>query len=1106
MDNTAVLLKGISDWQRGHRKPLLEALGFEPVALRIPKACLSDFGLDSSLSLALEVIARRGAFYVLRVNLSDGLDPDTIRETARALYHHNPTRRALLIFEARRDARLVFASWGLGPGPFKLSKLWIDTAAPRRSDIDILAALSVGDKATISEIALAHVRALDREGITQRFFSDFRRHRAELAAGLTGLPNAPGQDRLDLALIILGRLLFLYFVQGKGWLAGDFNYLRHLYEDALDRRLPFYRRRLKALFFGALNRPPEKRAPAAKDLGDLPFLNGGLFERDALERKYPRLDVPDACFSTLLPELLERYQFTFREAQPADQDVAVDPEMLGRVFEGLMYGPLREATGCFFTPPALVERLVDRALSAYLASVSEIDHEKIVNLIAGRPAEIEPPLRARLLECVRTIRVIDPAVGSGAFLLAALVRLERVRLTLEGEPPDRPGRFALRREIIQRNLYGVDVNGAAVRLCELRLWLALSVDLEVPQIADVPPLPNLDLNVRQGDTLLDPIDFSAQLGDLDAGTSALEWKRDVRKLIARRERYFYAAGTGKRRRLRAIRQAECRLACRYIGRLIATIDARRGDLRFAACGRDLFGNRARLNRRQRRTASALKRTRSELSRLLRRIRDLNELPFFSFPVHFADPNTPDARFHVVLGNPPWVRAHHWARLSRSRLKSRYRFLRNAGWRGGIRLAGAGRGFGAQADLSLLFLERGLELMHDGGALGFVLPSKILRCLAAGAARERLLRDTSILHIEDWSLATTRLFDATTYPLVLIAHREKPSDETAVDVLVHDRLGGTFEFRLAQADLPLFPIDRESPWVLAQPTVRQVFDHMHSVGPPLGALPGRRPSRGVFTGANSIFIGALAGEHGSGTVVLDLPVGRTAIERQLLRPALRGEDLAAWRFGTSRVLIWPYDDAGLPLPTLPTAAHDHLSKHRGLLTKRGDLKSTHPYWSLFRVRPEKLGLRVVWRDIAPEPGAVVVAPRVPFLGDSVPVVSLNTVYQIAAASAEDAHLVAAVLNSTVARAYLRAIAERASGGYFRFLGWTVALLPFPERPDAAAASRCVEIARTAHDAGGLDSDGYAALNDAVARLYGLGSRDLDALSAFDERLSNPADPS
>jgi hypothetical protein len=1098
-----VLRKALANWREGQSGPLLAALGFTGVGLRVPRSALSDFGIDPSEPLTLEVAARFNSLLVLRIAFARPLEPAVIRQAAAALYRHNPTRRALLIFEGQGDDRLVLASWGLGPGPFQLSKLWIDLTAPRRSELDILSSLAVNGTATASEAALAHVRALDREQVTQRFFNEFRRHRAELAAGLAGLPVEAQQDRLDLALVILNRLLFLYFVQKKGWLAGDAAYLRHLYEGALDRHVPFYRRRLKPLFFSALNRSPADRRPAAKELGELPYLNGGLFERVSLERKYPRLDVPDDCFEPLFSDLLDKYQFTLREDQPADQDVALDPEMLGRAFEGLMSGALRESTGAFFTPRTLVGRLVDGALFAHLGHVGDSDPRKLEEFLASARHDGDPTVRGRLAERVRTIRVLDPAVGSGAFLMSALQRLERLRDALEGEPKDSFARFQRRREIIQRNLYGVDVNGAAVRLCELRLWLALAVDLEVAHVSDVPPLPNLDINIRQGDALVDPIDFLFQLGDLDQASLAVRWKREVIRLQARRDRYFDAGGATKRRLQRSLRHAEWRLACTFVAELIAAVDTRRADLTAAAHSRDLFGKRAGLTHSQKKAATRLKRRRDELSRLLRRIQDLGELPFFSFPIHFANPGDPNAAFDVVIGNPPWVRPHHWAGISRQRLKERFRFLGKAGWRTGSRLSGAGAGFGAQADLSTLFLERSLGLLKENGALGFLLPAKVARCLAAGAAREYLVRDTKILKIEDCALATTRMFEATTYPLALLLRRQTPVRGDRVAVCVHDRRGSVLDFHLDQSRLPLCPEDPESPWVLAPSEVRSVFDRMRSVGRPIGAQPGRRPRRGIFTGANAVFVGAVADSVPSaGLVRLRVPGCEVEIESERLRPVLRGEDLSPWSFTTSHSLIWPHDDDGEVLASLPRATRGHLQRHQRLLKRRIDLRPGSPYWSLFRVRPEKWALRVAWRDIAPAPEAAVVPPQLRFLDDFAPVISLNTVYQITAASGEDAHLLAAVLNSTVARAYLRAIAERASGGYFRFLGWTVALLPFPERPDAAVVTQCAQVSREAHAAAGLAGDGQDRLDAAVATLYGLTADDLHVLRAFDDRLSNP----
>ncbi len=1099
------LQQGLARWRSEGPAALLAALGFEAVGLRVPRSGLRDFGLDPKESLSLEVAARHSDFHVFRVVLEGRLEPDAIRRTAAALYRHNPARRALLAFEARGDDRIVFASWGLGPGPLRLLKLWIDTREPRAFELDILAGLAVDGAATPTDLAHAHIRALDREEVTRRFFVEFRRQRAELAAALKGVPQSAGRDRLDLALGLLSRLLFLYFLQRKGWMNGDLAYLRNLYESSLGEGVPFYRRRLKPLFFGALNRAPERRREAARKLGTLPFLNGGLFERDPLERAHSRLDVPDDSFGPIFAELLDKYQFTLSEGQPADQDVAVDPEMLGKVFEGLMSGSQRGSTGAFFTPRPLVDRLAAGALAAHLARVCECDRDLVDELMLGGHPEVEPLLRERLSHAVSAIRVLDPAVGSGAFLLAVLQRLELLRDVLDGAPVDSPARFERRQEIVRRNLHGVDVNAAAVRLCELRLWLALVVDLEVESVAKVPPLPNLDINIRQGDALIDPIDFLLRLGDLDYGGLAGRWQRRLRRLAGSRVRYFRSTGAEKRRVARSLARSERELAVGFLSELSEQVEARRRDLRLAARSRDLFGSRAGLTRAQKRVAANLKRRKREIAQLLRRLRDHDALPFFSFSIHFADPRSPAAEFDVVVGNPPWVRTHHWSGAPRRRLVERFRVLREAGWHKGTRLAGAGRGFGAQLDLSALFVERSLELLRPGGALGFLLPAKLLRVLSAGALREHLLASTTLLELEDCSLAAERLFDATTYPLACLLAVGRPPPEHRVPVRLHGRRGQPLDFDLPQSRLPLIREDGESPWALAAPTVRAALDRMRAAGPPLGSTPAYRPCRGIVTGSNSVFLGALVdGAASEGRARLRLSDSEVEIETKRLRPALRGEDLQAWRFATPQVLVWTHDDDGNVLAKLPPATRRHLRKHERVLRGRVDLKPGQPYWAIFRARQDKWGPRVAWRDIAPAPGAVVVPARTPFLQHKAPIISLNTVYQIAAASGEDAHFLAAVLNSTVARSYLKAIAERASGGYFRFLGWTVALLPFPDRRDAAARLLCIEKSRTAHAEGGLSAEEARRLDELVAFLYRLTPEQLSDLRAFDRLLTNPGD--
>ncbi len=978
--------EALAECRHGSPEPLLSALGFEPVSLAVPKTALEDFGLDPTERLTLEVTARHAGFVVLHIAFEGRLDPEAIRRVAAALYRHNPTRRALLVFGARRDDQLVLASWGLGPGPLRLLKLWIDPVAPRLSEMDILAGLAVNGAATPSELALAHVRALDREGVTRRFFAEFRRHRSDLAASLTGVPQDAVQDRLDLALILLSRLLFLYFIQKKGWLDEDKTYLRQRLETSLEEGLPFFRRQLKPIFFGALNKPPEVRSKLARQLGDLPYLNGGLFERDILERKHPRLNVPDEIFLPIFRELLDKYQFTLREDQPADRDVAVDPEMLGKVFEGLMADSLRGTTGAFFTPRSLVDDLVLGALCAHLSQTSSCEPDFIGGLFDGRTSDVEPGLRERLVTQLRSIRILDPAVGSGAFLLAALQHIERLRDALEGPPTDPIARFERRQEIIRTNLHGVDINAAAVRLCELRLWLALVVDLEVGSIAEVPPLPNLDINIRQGDALVDPVDFCIQLGDLDRGQLSIRWQKEARRLVRHRSRYFHATGIAKRRAQRNLQKAERDLATRFLGELLQQIDARRHDLRSAAHSRDLFGSRSGLSRRQKRSAVALKQRRTEVTTLLGRIQEAQELPFFSFPVHFADPGKPEALFQLVVGNPPWVRPHHWTGLSRERLRERFAFLRNAGWHTGARLAGAGRGFGAQLDLSALFVERSLELLDEGGTLGFLLPAKLARSLSAGALRKRLVEHTKIIRIEDCSLATRRFFEATTYPMSLLLARDVSNSRDTVEVRVHDRHGERLDFQVAQTGLPLVTEDLESPWVLVPPVARSVLARMRRAGPPIGVRPERRPTRGIFTGANDVFVGEVLDDAADGHVAMNLAGSKVDIEGDMVRPVLRGEDISPWRSRPTLAMVWTHHDTdGRVRAQLPNATRRHLSRHRTRLQSRGDLKQGQPYWTVFRAGPSgRRGRRVVWRDIAQKPEAAVVPPRCPFLSGSSPV--------------------------------------------------------------------------------------------------------------------------
>lgn len=1059
---------------------LLSALGFIADWVPIPRAHYRDFGLDPEDDAihALHQVARHRELSVLLLEVEDPGDREKARRIAARLQRHNRGWRRLLIFSDAGYERWLFASWGLGDEAAGLRLASFRRTDPGRAELDLLAELAPGSSGSATELACRQAQALDKERITRGFYHMIRGAREVLARSWSGIAPGARSERLELALLVLGRLLFLTFLQQKGWLDGDRHYLRNLYDRVTAGGGRFYRDALTPLFFGALNTRTAARTISARRLGNLPFLNGGLFQRYPIEQRYPRLDAPNDAFADLLLHAFERYRFTVQEDTPLERDAAVDPEMLGRVFEGLMKPATRAASGTFYTPVRLVTRLVNGALAAYLHRAADLDTESAAHLVTNADASgLDAATRARVLRGLRRVRILDPAAGSGAFLLVALQKIEVLTVALGHPVADR---HALRREIVHHNLYGVDKNGSAVRLCELRLWLALVVDLEVAEIAAVPALPNLDHKVRQGDALLDPVDLWASWMAAPSASLNLwaESRRGLETIEGVKSRYLSASGAHKERWSRRLRSQERRWARRVLDRLETRAATEIREWLALGRGRDLFGRRVRLDAVQRAALRRVQRARRELRALARRLADEGELPFFSWTVHFAEVQARGG-FDIVLGNPPWVRPHHVAPQVRETLRARYRVIRDAPWSPGVEHSGAGRGFGAQVDLAAAFVERGFEILKPGGVLAFLCPAKITNALYAGGLRRLLVNASTLLLLEDYS-RHGRLFNATTYPLALVCRKETAPRTHRVSITVRKSTRSGWTAQLAQARLPLWPDDPAAPWCLVPAAVREAIDRIVQAGPPL-ARAGFAPARGIVTGANDIFCPASA--H-------DLE----GIEASVVRPLLRGEDVRAWRASPSRQIVFPHDPrSGRPLPRLPPGLARYLSAHEPTLRRRTDLRPGTPYWALFRVTPAKLGPCVAWRDL----GRRLEAVALPGLPDGP--VPLNTVYLIPTPDPTEADALSALLNAGIVSSFLTTFAERAAAGFFRFFAWTLGCLPLPGRwrPMDSRVRRLAEIGAAARQTGALDAASSEALQEVVAELYALRPHEVAALRGLDE---------
>ncbi len=323
-------------------------------------------------------------------------------------------------------------------------------------------------------------------------------------------PCFSNNDKLvrDYVKKMLGRIVFLHFLQKKGWLgvpyneewgSGDRNFMLNLFKKATEKQKEnFLDEVLEGLFAEGLdcNRANKSDLYDTKVEGlrncRIPYLNGGLFERDYLDELAVRF--PAEYFDSLLT-MLSQYNFTIDENDPNDAEVGVDPEMLGRIFENLLED--NKDKGAFYTPKEIVQYMCRESLIAYLQTdQNEEDKETIRKFVTTHDAELLGDLKSDIEQKLLDVKICDPAIGSGAFPMGLLRELFFCRSAIE--PNIIENAANIKRYIIQNNIYGVDIERGAVDIARLRFWLALIVDEKTPEA-----LPNLDFKIMQGNSLLE---------------------------------------------------------------------------------------------------------------------------------------------------------------------------------------------------------------------------------------------------------------------------------------------------------------------------------------------------------------------------------------------------------------------------------------------------------------------------------------------------------------------------------------------------------------------------------------------------------------------------
>lgn len=520
---------------------LWDCLGYKAADVYYHPDQLSIPSKPSEIIRSVHLVSDYNKVFQVYLFETNSITRSAIRSILEPFYRHHPAGDYLFVFTEDYN-QVIFVSPLRILRPKKsmpalqLRILPIEPANVYHTALEVLQGITLTpDEQQPEIIRKKHEQSFSVERVTDEFFKNYKLIlniiiKERLATQCKGTP-----DQIHaFAQQFFNRLMFLYFLQRKGWLkwgdgTPDRHYMRNLWRKYQEKspRNGFYSSWLKPLFFYAFNKrtsllPIELPADIKASFLSMPYLNGGLFTENEILGRFD-LDLPDEAFTTLFdcnidgnyPGFLERYNFTIQESLPLEVEVAVDPEMLGRVYESLINEEDRHQAGIFYTPRIEIDYMCRLSLMEYLHEATNLSKETLIPIVMAPASEDGRKELAKLADsevnwlrgALNSIRVVDPAVGSGSFLVGMMnVTVQLYRAIAEHQSVHE-NEFALKKRIISQNLYGVDVKDWAVRVCELRLWLSLIIESEESQmdIYNQPLLPNLTFKARQGDSLVEEI-------------------------------------------------------------------------------------------------------------------------------------------------------------------------------------------------------------------------------------------------------------------------------------------------------------------------------------------------------------------------------------------------------------------------------------------------------------------------------------------------------------------------------------------------------------------------------------------------------------------------
>ena len=973
----------------------------------------------------------------------------------------------------------------------------IDFKDPHRAHIDILFDLALEplnqthSVHNFVELHRAWAKTLDTEELNKKFYRElFTWFEWAVTEG-----EFPTNEKRTLKpeehiIRLITRLLFVWFIKEKGLIADELfseTQVAPLLKD-YDRNTgdSYYRAVLQNLFFATLNTEIEERRftkggntghrnfslyryedqiTAPDTLLTLfektPFINGGLFDcldseeatRDGgyridcfSDEHYKKLSVPNRLFFDevrgLIP-LLKGYKFTVEENTPIEQEVALDPELLGKVFENLLaaYNPetgatARKQTGSYYTPRPIVDYMVEEALVAALAAqVSPTDGDAkfwderlrylfdYAKVFDDASEWFDSREADEVVRAISELKILDPAVGSGAFpmgtlhkLTLALRRLDPDNTRWEQLQKERAiqraaeafdtkdrqtrdeelteisrifenysGDFGRKLYLIQNSIFGLDIQSIACQIAKLRFFISLAIEQEPDSDADnfgIKPLPNLETRFIAANTL---IGLKEERILISPKAKALEVE-----LSDNRERHFHA--TTRPQKL------ACKRADRKLRRALAT----------------------------------------ELKHIGMPADDANKVAAWDPYDQNASADWFDPEwmfgivdgFDVVIGNPPYVRQEKIRHLKPA-LKNQYDC------------------YTGTADLYVYFYERGFQMLRGDGVLAYISSNKYFRSAYGKKLRDFLARQATLSQLIDFGDAP--VFTSIAYPSIITAskahaqgnHLRALNWEPGPSI---DEFGTVFRTKGFTMPQDALTVDG---WRLTSPAILNLLEKLYTVGKPLKEYVNGRIYRGIVTGLNEAFI--------VDRDTRDRLIAEHSASSEILKPFLRGRDVNRWQVENSDLYLC-YIGWELPIEKYP-AIYAHLKKFEGRLKSRPEVKQGRmPWYALSRYASdywqEFEQIQIVWGNLAQYPkfafadaGFYLSAPATMMVADS--------------------KYLLGIMNSRITQYLVSQSAAERQGGFLEFKPMYISPIAIPDPPEnegiSTLVSQILDAKRTDPDA-------------------------------------------